>query len=237
VTAFRTGQGVPYAAYGEDMREGQAGMYRATFLQEVGQVWILAMADVHQRLQKPGAWIADFGCGYGWSRIGMARSFPQARIDGYDLDEPSIAQARMNASAYGVSDRVNFHVRDAADPELAGRYDLVTAFECVHDMSNPVGALRTIHRMLNGTGSVLVVDERVGETVYPNGKGSELDELMYGFNLLHCLPAGMAEQPSAATGTVMRPEILRGYAREAGFRQVEILPVENFFFRLYRLIP
>ena len=65
----------------------------------------------------------------------------------------------------------------------------------------------------------------------------EVEGLMYGFSVLHCLPAGMVEQPSAATGTVMRPDTLRKYALEAGFRDVEILPIENFFFRFYRLIP
>ncbi|RPJ49543.1 MAG: class I SAM-dependent methyltransferase [Chloroflexi bacterium] len=237
VAAFRSGKGVPYKSYGEDMREGQAGMNRATFLQELSQVWIPAMQGVHTRLQEPGARIADFGCGYGWSSIGMAKAFPQARIDGYDLDAPSIEQARKNAQAYGVNDRVNFEVRDVSSPELSGRYDLVTALECVHDMADPVGALRAMRRMVNGTGSVLVVDERVGETFATQGEENEMDWMMYGFSVLHCLPVGMAEQPSAATGTVMRPETLRKYAREAGFQEVEVLPVENFFFRLYRLIP
>jgi 2-polyprenyl-3-methyl-5-hydroxy-6-metoxy-1,4-benzoquinol methylase len=237
LAAFRSGKGVPYEAYGEDMRAGEAGMNRTTYLQELGQSWIPAMKDVDERLQQPGARIADFGCGYGWSSIGMANAYPQARVDGFDLDEPSIEQAKKNAVAYGIGERVNFQVRDAADPALAGSYDLVTALECVHDMSDPVGALRTMRRLANGTGSVLVVDERVGDTFAPGGEGNEMDAMMYGFSLLHCLPVGMAEQPSAATGTVMRPGTLRRYAHEAGFRAVEVLPVENFFFRLYRLIP
>jgi 2-polyprenyl-3-methyl-5-hydroxy-6-metoxy-1,4-benzoquinol methylase len=162
----------------------------------------------------------------------MAQTFPQAAIDGFDLDAPSIQQAQKNAQEYAVAERVHFQVRDAADTNLAGRYDLVTAFECVHDMSDPVGALRTMRRMVNGTGSVLIVDERVGETF---GEAGDVDAIMYGWSILHCLPVGMAEQPSAGTGTVMRAETLRQYAREAGFRDVEVLPVENYFFRLYRL--
>jgi 2-polyprenyl-3-methyl-5-hydroxy-6-metoxy-1,4-benzoquinol methylase len=235
LTAFRSGEGVPFEAYGNDMREGQASINRAAFLQELGPVWITAMEDVHRRLQRPGARIADIGCGYGWSSIGMAQTFPQARIDAFDLDKPSIDEARKNAIQYGVSERVNFQVHDAADPQLAGHYDLVTALECVHDMSDPVGALRTMRRMVNGAGSVLIVDERVGETFTP--EGNDVEAMMYGWSVLHCLPVGMAEQPSAATGTVMRPDTLRQYAYEAGFREVEILPVENFFFHFYRLIP
>jgi hypothetical protein len=80
---------------------------------------------------------------------------------------------------------------------------------------------------------VLVVDERVGDVFTPNG--NEVEWMMYGWSVLHCLPVGMAEEPSAATGTVMRTDTLRQYAREAGFREVEVLPIENFFFRFYRL--
>ncbi len=236
VGAFRSGQGVDYEDFGKDMREGQAGMNRAAFLNELPQAWIPAMPDVQARLQQPGARVADIGCGFGWSSIGVAQAFPQAQIDGFDFDAPSIAAARQNATAYGVSNRVDFQVRDAADEDLAGRYDLVMALECVHDMSDPIGALRTMRRMVNGSGSVLVVDERVGESFGFDPQENEVDWIMYGFSVLHCLPVGMTEQPSAATGTVMRPETLRRYAREAGFRDVEVLPVENFFFRLYRLV-
>jgi 2-polyprenyl-3-methyl-5-hydroxy-6-metoxy-1,4-benzoquinol methylase len=237
LSAFRSGHGVPFEAYGEDMRQGIAGMNRAMFLQELGQVWLPSIPDVHARLQQPGARVADFGCGFGWSSIGMALAYPSARIDGFDLDTPSIDQANNNAREYNVRQQVSFHVQDAADPGLSGQYDFVTAFECIHDMSDPVGALATMRRLANGTGSVLVVDERVGETFEPKGESSEIEALMYGFSILHCLPVGMAEHPSAATGTVMRPETLRQYAQQAGFRAVEILPVENYFFRLYRLIP
>ena len=83
------------------------------------------------------------------------------------------------------------------------------------------------------TGVVLIVDEKVAESFM--GEGDELDRMMYGWSILHCLPVGMADRPSAETGTVMRPDTLRRYAREAGFTGVEILSVESFFFRFYRL--
>jgi hypothetical protein len=124
-------------------------------------------------------------------------------------------------------------VRDAGDPELAGRYDLVAAFETVHDMSNPVGALATMHRLARQGGTVLVVDERVGDAFTP--QGNDVEWMMYGWSILHCLPVGMADQPSAGTGTVMRAGTLRRYAVQAGYRGLEVLPVENFFFRMYRL--
>jgi 2-polyprenyl-3-methyl-5-hydroxy-6-metoxy-1,4-benzoquinol methylase len=234
--AYRTGGGVTFEEYGADLREGQARMNRAMFLRELGQKWLPSIPEIHARLQAdPPARVADFGCGAGWSSIGIAKSYPKVHVDGLDLDVPSIEMARANAEEASVADRVRFQVRDAGDSELAGKYDLVTAFECVHDMSDPVTALRTMRRLAKENGSVIIVDERVGESFTPTG--NEVEWLMYGFSVLHCLPTGMVEQPSAATGTVMRPDTLKRYAHEAGFRQVEILPIDHFFFRFYRLSP
>jgi 2-polyprenyl-3-methyl-5-hydroxy-6-metoxy-1,4-benzoquinol methylase len=234
--AYRRGGGVPYQEYGVDLREGQAGMNRAMFLQQLGAEWLPAMPDVHARLQAdPPARVADIGCGAGWSSIGMARRYPKITVDGYDLDAPSIELARANAAEAGIADRVHFHIRDAGDPALQGRYDLVTAFECLHDMSNPVGALQAMRQLAGERGAVLIVDERVGEAF--TATGNEVEWMMYGWSVLHCLPVGMAEHPSAATGTVLRPETLQRYAKEAGFRDVEILPIEHFFFHFYRLYP
>jgi 2-polyprenyl-3-methyl-5-hydroxy-6-metoxy-1,4-benzoquinol methylase len=234
--AYRTGGGVHYGDYGVDLREGQAGMNRNLFLYELGQQHLPSIPDVHARLlADPPARIADIGCGVGWSSIGMALAYPKAQVDGFDLDAPSIDDAWGNAHNFGLTDRLTFHARDAAElTVLNGRYDLVTAFECIHDLGNPVGVLRTMRRLAGENGAVLVVDERVGDVF--TTQGNEVEWMMYGWSVLHCLPVGMAEhQPSAATGTVMRTETLRRYAQEAGFREVEVLPVDNFFFRFYRL--
>jgi 2-polyprenyl-3-methyl-5-hydroxy-6-metoxy-1,4-benzoquinol methylase len=166
----------------------------------------------------------------------MALHYPAARVDGFDLDAPSIDLARSHALSTkegSLSERLEFRVADASDPSLSGRYDLVTAFECLHDMSDPVGALRTMRRLVKPEGSVLIVDERVGTSFL--SQDGELDALMYGWSVLHCLPVGMYAESSAGTGTVMRPETLERYAREAGFSRLEVLPVDAGFFRLYRL--
>jgi 2-polyprenyl-3-methyl-5-hydroxy-6-metoxy-1,4-benzoquinol methylase len=156
------------------------------------------------------------------------------RVDGLDVDEASIAEARNNAAESGVGDRVNFEVRNAADPGLAGQYDLVTAFETVHDMADPVGALRAMRALVAEGGAVVIADERVAEEF--TAPGDEIERFMYGWSALHCLPVGMVDPPAVGTGTVMRPATLRGYAGEAGFRDVDILPIEHDFWRFYRLI-
>lgn len=234
--AYRTGGGVPYRLYGPDMFEGQAGINRAMFLRQLGAEWLPSIPDLHRRLiSDPPARVADIGCGAGWSSVGMARSYPKLRVDGFDLDEPSVALARANVIEAGLEERVRIHRQDAGDPSLRGSYDLVTAFECVHDMADPVGALRTMLHLAGEAGSVIVMDERVGDRF--TARGNDVEWMMYGWSVLHCLPVGKAEEPSAGTGTVMRPETLRRYAEEAGFCEVEILPIDNFFFRFYRLRP
>jgi 2-polyprenyl-3-methyl-5-hydroxy-6-metoxy-1,4-benzoquinol methylase len=232
--AYRNGGGVELGEYGADFLEGQGNINRAAFLCELGNEWLPAMPDLHVRLQSdPPARIADFGCGVGWSSIGMAQAYPNAQVDGFDLDEPSIDTARANAREAGLNGQVNFQVRDAGDEALAGKYDLVTAFECIHDMSDPVSALSTMRRLAGEDGAVIVGDERVGESF--TSTGNDVEWMMYGWSVLHCLPVGMVDDHSVGTGTVMRAKTLRRYAMEAGFRGVEVLPIDNFFFRFYRL--
>ncbi|MBL8126217.1 MAG: methyltransferase domain-containing protein [Chloroflexia bacterium] len=235
LAAFRTGAGVPYADYGEHMHIGQARANRASFTHLLAQEWIAAMPDIAARLQgDPPARVADIGVGQGWSSIALARAFPRAHIDGLDLDPASINAAQENAAAAGLTgERVAFHLRDAGDPALAGQYDLALAIECIHDMPRPVEVLQAMRRLVGPGGTVLIVDERVQDTYTPNGDPGE--RMMYAFSVLHCLPVGLVEQPSAGTGTVMRRDIFRGYAEAAGYTAITELPVEHDTFRFYRL--
>ncbi len=233
---FRNGGGVPYPDYGRDTREGIADMNRVMFINELASQWLPALPDIHQRLldaDRP-ARVADIGCGTGWSSIAIAQGYPAARVDGFDVDDASIATANATAANLGLQDRVTFEVRDAGDPTLAGSYDFACAFECIHDMANPVATLAAMRRLVGEGGTVLIADERVAD-VFDATTGDEIERLMYGFSILHCLPVGMADSPSAGTGTVMRADTFRGYAEAAGFRNVEVLPIENIFWRFYRL--
>lgn len=229
--AFRTGGGVPWALYGDDMREGQGDANRPLFLHSLARDYFAQIEDVHGRLSSEGARVADIGCGLGWSSIGIARGYPLANVDGYDLDEPSIERAREHAAEAGIADRVRFHARDAAEAE--GSYDLVVAFECLHDMPRPVEVLRTMRQLAGDDGAVVIMDERAAEEF--TAPGEEIDRLLYAYSLLVCLPDGLAHEESAGTGTVMRPSTLRRYALDAGFSDLEVLPLEHDFFRFYRL--
>jgi SAM-dependent methyltransferase len=236
--AYRTGGGVPWSAYGPDMIEAQGDFNRPWILQRLATEYLPSIADVHARLTaEPPARVADVACGVGWASIAIAHAYPNVRIDGYDPDPSSIDIARTVAAKEGLADRVGFQVRDAVAMAESGPYDLAIVVEAIHDMSRPVDVLRAIHRGLAPDGTLIVADERVGD-VFTADPGDAVERLMYGFSLLVCLPAAMDDQPSAATGTVMRPDTFRGYALEAGFREVQVLDdIEHDTLRFYRVYP
>jgi 2-polyprenyl-3-methyl-5-hydroxy-6-metoxy-1,4-benzoquinol methylase len=230
---FRTGRGVPYADYGPDEAEGQALSSRPLYQSEMA-TWLAALPDLHDRLADEGGRVLDIGCGLGWSSVSIARALPTVTVLGVDLDEASIDAARPIAARAGLSDRVQFEVKDAA--ELAGEgYDLATMFEMLHDLARPVEALRAARNAVGADGTVLVADELVGDEF--TGRLNPAEGRHYGWSLLHCLPASLAEPDSAATGTVIRPATVRAYAERAGFSRVDVLPVETATLRLYALRP
>ena len=232
--AFKQGTGVPYEAYGADLRDTISRANRPMFVNLLAADWFPRIPGLVERLQSdPPARIADVGCGTGWSAIAMAHAYPRATIDGLDLDDASIGEARANATDEGVADRIDFQVRDAADPALAGTYDLVCAFETIHDMPDPVGALRAMRSLRAEGGTVLVVDERVADTFTVDVEDGE--RFQWGWSALHCLPLSLAGPPAAGTGTIMRAPTLRRYAIEAGFKDVDVLPIENDLWRFYIL--
>jgi 2-polyprenyl-3-methyl-5-hydroxy-6-metoxy-1,4-benzoquinol methylase len=233
--AFRSGGGVAWEAYGQDMVEAQGDFNRPWLRASLGTEYLPSIPDVHDRLRSPGARVADVACGVGWAGISIAQAYPEVRVDGFDPDEASITLATTHAVEAGVDDRVTFHAREAGDPALEGSYDVAIVVEAIHDMSRPVEVLRSIRRILKPDGTLIVADERTEDAF--TAPASEVERVFYGYSVLCCLPSSMDEQPSAATGTVMRRSTFEAYARDAGFAQVTVLPIEHDLLRFYRLDP
>jgi SAM-dependent methyltransferase len=233
VEAFRHGGAPPRLPWEP---EGRAEVNRALFLNLLGTQWLPSIPPVDQRLRgSPPARVADLACGSGWSSISMAVAYPEITVTGLDLDRDVIEVATRNAAAAGVEDRVEFIVADASDPGLAGRFDLVTIFEALHDMPRPVAVLSAAHALLTDGGSVVIADERASdEFAVP---GTPRDRHNYGWSLVSCLPAVMGDPQTEATGAVLRPATVKRFAAAAGFGTVEVLPIETDFWWFYRLLP
>jgi 2-polyprenyl-3-methyl-5-hydroxy-6-metoxy-1,4-benzoquinol methylase len=231
LAAYRSGTGVAYPRFGEAFRKGQAGINRPAFTSDLVERWVPAAPDIHERLISSSSRVADVGCGAGWSTVALSRAFPRAEVIGFDADEASIIDARQHAAAQGVPAR--FEVCDAVDIGGQEAFDLVLVLEALHDMSHPSDALRAIRQALKPGGAVLVADEKVAERFH--APGDEIERLMYGWSIVHCLPVAMSESPSEAIGTVIRSDTVRALARAAGFERVDVLPVNAGFFRIYRL--
>ena len=232
--AFRNGGGVPYEAYGADARDGIGNGNRPMYVHDYVSTWIPALPDIKRRLEAGGR-VAEVGVGQGWSAIELAKGFPSIRVDAIDVDEASIAEAKANAAAEGVADRVTFHHAPIEKASLEGGYDLVTAFECLHDMPYPVEALSAMRGLAGPGGAVLIADERVAEDLADNV--NPIGQFNYNCSVLHCLPQAMVFPGAAGTGTVIRTSTMRRYAEEAGFTSVDVLPIEHPLWRFYRLTP
>lgn len=236
VGAFRTGDGIPWSEYGPDVIEAQGDFNRPWLRASLGTEYLPAVPDVHAKLSAGPARVADVACGTGWAAIAIAQAYPQVSVDAYDEDEYTVELARKHVAEAGLAGRVNVTQHDMTRPVGEGSYDLAVVIEAVHDLPRPVEFLHAVRQLVAPGGVAIVADEKAGETFA--APADEMERFFYAASVLCCLPAGLAEQPSAATGTVIRPTVLRRYATEAGFRQVSVLDeIAHDMFRFYRLDP
>jgi 2-polyprenyl-3-methyl-5-hydroxy-6-metoxy-1,4-benzoquinol methylase len=210
--AFRTGAGIGWHEQHQDMFEGTERFFRPGYLANLTSSWIPSLTGMDERLAG-GAQVADVGCGFGASTIIMAQAYPNSTFDGVDYHQPSIEAARRRAESAGVAERARFRVAGAAD--LSGSYDLITFFDCLHDMPDPVGALRAARAALADDGSVMLVEpmswDSVEESFNPVGK------LLAAASTFICLPSGLSAAPAYGMGNQAGPAKTGEVARDAGF--------------------
>jgi SAM-dependent methyltransferase len=211
--AFRSGAGVGWHEHNHGVFEGCERFFRPGYVANLVSSWIPALEGVDGKL-RAGASVADIGCGHGASTLLMAEAYPASRFVGFDYHDESIEQARARAEAAGLSDRVSFEVAPAAGYPGSG-YDLVTTFDCLHDMGDPVGAARHVLASLDPDGTWLVVEPFAGDRVEDNL--NPVGRVYYGASTLLCTPASLSQEVGLALGAQAGPARLRDVITSAGF--------------------
>ena len=213
--AARNGDGLGWHEHVHDVHEGCERFFRPGYNAHLVDAWLPALDHVVEKLTS-GARVADVGCGHGASTILMASAFPNSTFVGFDYHGESIATARRRAEEAGVSDRVSFAVAPAASYPGSG-FDLVTMFDCLHDMGDPVGAARHVLETLREDGTWLLVEPAAGDRVEDNL--NPVGRAFYGFSTLLCTPASLSQEVGLALGAQAGEARLRDVTTAGGFTQ------------------
>ena len=213
VEVMRSGQGVDWGRHHPDLFAGTDRFFKPTYLGNLVESWLPALDGVAARLEA-GARVADVGCGYGSSTILMAQAFPRSTFLGTDPHGPSIEAARKAAAEAGVADRCRFEVAGAKDYPGTS-YDLVTSFDCLHDMGDPVGAAAYVRGTLTEDGTWMIVEPQSGDRLEDNL--NPVGRVFYSASTFICVPASKSQEVGLALGAQAGPARTRAVVTEAGF--------------------
>jgi SAM-dependent methyltransferase len=209
----RSGEGLGWHEHVHDVHEGCERFFRPGYNANLISAWLPALDGVVEKLEQ-GARVADVGCGHGASTILMAKAFPRSTFVGSDYHEGSIETARVRAEEAGVGDRVSFEAAPAAG-HPGSDYDLVTMFDCLHDMGDPVGAARHVRELLAPDGTWMIVEPAAGDSVEENL--NPVGRAYYGFSTLLCTPASLSQDVGLALGAQAGEARIREVVEAAGF--------------------
>jgi ubiquinone/menaquinone biosynthesis C-methylase UbiE len=226
--AFRTGAGVAWGDQDQDVIDGTELFFRPGYLANLVPNWIPAMDGVEAKLQA-GARVADVGCGVGASSVLMSQAYPASRITGSDGDDGSIELAAKRAADAGVQDRVHFETATAQDFN-GGPYDLVTTFDSLHDMGDPVGAARHVREVLAPDGSWLIVEPAATDTV--EGNLNPVGRVYYSFSTFLCVPSALSQPGGESLGAQAGEAAIRRVTEAGGltrFRRIAETPFNNVY--------
>jgi SAM-dependent methyltransferase len=211
--AASTGAGLGWHEHGHDVHEGCERFFRPGYNAHLVAEWLPALDGVIAKLEA-GANVADVGCGHGASTVLMAQAFPASRFFGSDYHEGSIATARLRAEAAAITERTTFDVAPAASYGGSG-FDLVTMFDCLHDMGDPACAARHVRDSLAADGTWMIVEPKAGDRVEENL--NPVGRAYYAFSTLLCTPASLSQPGGLALGAQAGEARIREIVLSAGF--------------------
>ena len=226
--AARNGDGFGWHQHVHDVHEGCERFFRPGYNAHLVPEWLPSLAGVVQKLER-GAKVADVGCGHGASTILMAQAYPNSTFVGSDYHSGSIEIARARAQEAGVADRITFEVAPAASYAGQG-LDLVTMFDCLHDMGDPVGAARHVRSTLAADGTWMIVEPNAGDRIEDNL--NPVGRAYYGFSTLLCTPASLSQEVGLALGAQAGEARIRDVVTAGGlarFRRAAETPFNLVF--------
>lgn len=213
---FRHGTGVRWGDHAGCLFCATGAFFRPGYVNNIVQAWIPALDGVEAKLRS-GAKVADIGCGVGFSTLLMAEAYPESEFIGYDFHAPSIEEARRHAQAHGLNDRVRFEV--AAAKEIAGGgFDLVTMYDCLHDMGDPRGCAAHMRGILAPGGTWMIVEPIAGDS--PEQNLNPVGRLYYNASTMICVPTSLDQEVGEGLGAQAGEARLAQIVRDAGFDQV-----------------
>ncbi|HSW03042.1 class I SAM-dependent methyltransferase [Aquabacterium sp.] len=230
--AFQTGSGISFADFGSELPQMLEVMNRPVYEARLVQHWLPAMPEVMSRLQAGGRAL-DVGCGTGVVPITLAKAFPTATVAGIDLDAHSIDIAQGYARDAGLAERVHFAAQPIEHLTAQPRWDLITTFDVMHDLPDPVGAMKRMRAALNDGGTYLMVEPKVADDLETN-LGNPFARMFYGISCLHCVPQSLA-QGGLGLGACWGEKRARALAAEAGFTRFERLGIRTAGLVFYAL--
>jgi SAM-dependent methyltransferase len=213
IEAARSGAGIGWHEHTSDVHVGCERFFRPSYNANLLSSWLPALEGVVEKLER-GATVADIGCGHGASTILMAEAFPHSEFIGSDYHQESIETARLRAAEAGLGQRIRFEVAPA-DGFSGSGYDLVTTFDALHDMGDPVGAARRVRESLAPDGTWMLVEPMAGDRVEDNL--NPVGRAYYGFSTLLCTPGSLSQPVGLALGTQAGPARIRDVTTAAGF--------------------
>jgi ubiquinone/menaquinone biosynthesis C-methylase UbiE len=211
--SFRTGAGMGWHEHDDGVYHGCEKFFRPSYAGNLVSSWIPALTDVKTKLEA-GARVADVGCGKGASTILMAKSFPKSQFFGFDYHDKSIEAARESAEREGVADRAIFSVSTAKQFPNQG-YDLVTVFDCLHDMGDPAGAARHVRESLDRDGTWMIVEPFANNDLKDNL--NPVGRVYYSFSTLLCTPCSRSQEVGMCLGAQAGEERIKEVVTSAGF--------------------
>ncbi len=214
--SFRTGTGVRWGDSAGCLFCATGAFFRPGYVNNIVQNWLPALAGVEDKLTS-GAKVADVGCGVGFSTILMAKAYPNTRFVGYDFHEPSVQEARRHAKTHGLGDRVTFEAMSAKDIDEAG-FDLVTSFDCLHDMGDPRGCAGHVRQILKRDGTWMIVEPIAGDR--PEDNMNPVGRLYYNASTMVCVPTSLDQEVGEGLGAQAGEAKLTDVIRAGGFTQV-----------------